>query len=159
MMNGQLVYSDFGSPITVSVAAKADMFNDVWQDEAPSDLKVLDSIQMLLSFPVISASQAYIFNGTVYYDLQNSLTSTGVRVRLNVCSWQRRWLGGGWYGSGWVYSWSSRVSVRAALSAIPLIGLYRTEYVHRVEHLPVDFACVLSGLLINHQLHVGQQPG
>lgn len=83
VMNGVTVSSDFGAPIMVSVFAKADMFSDVWGSEAPVDIKAVDAVQMLLSFPIITSNQTYIFNGTIYYDQLNALNSVGLTTQLN----------------------------------------------------------------------------
>lgn len=83
---GQPVYSDFGVPITVNVAAKADMFSDIWGDEAPAQLKVVDSVEMLMSFPIITSAQQYTFNGLITYDQLNSLASQGFVVPLSLAN-------------------------------------------------------------------------
>ena len=70
-VNGFIVASDFLNPISTTVQGKADYFADIWGEEGVVDEKVVDSIQLLMSLPVISASQSYTFQGNVTYDQSN----------------------------------------------------------------------------------------
>ena len=76
--NGAPWYFDFANPITVSVTGKADFFADIWADSAPVCLKALDSVDLLMSFPIIQSGQEYVFNGTVAYDQLNAFGSVGI---------------------------------------------------------------------------------
>jgi hypothetical protein len=73
------VNSDFGAPITSTVQGKADYFADIWGDEAVTDYKVVDSVQLLMSFPIVSFAQSYTFQGSMAYD-QSTSTSAFVNT-------------------------------------------------------------------------------
>ena len=64
-------------PITTTVTGKADYFADVWGQEAPVMLKTLDSVYLLMAFPIVTTGQEYQFNGMVLYDQLSSLSSVG----------------------------------------------------------------------------------
>lgn len=81
-VNGFTASADFGAPITATVQGKADYFADTWGEEAVVDEKVVDSVQMLFSLPVISSSQSYTFNGTMTYDQSNSTTGNASTFAL-----------------------------------------------------------------------------
>jgi len=80
--SGFPVYSDFGGAFVTSVLGKADFFSDVWAGEAPEDVKSIDSIHLLMSFPINQSNQTYTFNGTVYYDQLMTQTSVGIPTAL-----------------------------------------------------------------------------
>lgn len=84
VQNGQPVYSDFGVSINSTVLGKADFFSDVWGDEAPVDEKQVDSVNLLMSFPIVINGQTYTFNGTMYFDQLGVATSVGNSAALNV---------------------------------------------------------------------------
>lgn len=72
------VYADFGSAYTVTVQGKADFMADVWPDEAPIDVKQVDSVHLLMSFPIIMAGQQYTFTTLVTYDQLNSFQASAM---------------------------------------------------------------------------------
>jgi hypothetical protein len=71
LQSGFVTSSDFLQPITATVQGKADYFADIWGEESVVDYKVVDSIQLLMSLPVISSSQSYTFQGNITYDQSN----------------------------------------------------------------------------------------
>jgi hypothetical protein len=78
-VNGVPVYADLGNAYTVTVEGKADLFSDVWPDESPVDQKQIDSVHLLMSFPVHMSGQTYTFFTNVTYDnanIQSSYAST-----------------------------------------------------------------------------------
>lgn len=78
------VFDDFQASITTSVTGKADLFTDSevsytnrFTTEAPEDIKVVDSVHLFMSFPIIQGGQTYTFNGTTTFDQLNQQLSTG----------------------------------------------------------------------------------
>lgn len=80
--SGIITSSDFGAAITATVTGKADFFADIWGDEAPADIKVVDDVQLFLSLPIITTGQVYTFNGSIFYDQLNSFLSSGSPLPL-----------------------------------------------------------------------------
>lgn len=76
-VNGVPVYADFGQLYLVTVEGKADFMADVWPDEAPIDVKQVDSVHLLMSFPIIMDGQTYTFTTEVSYDQVNTFLATG----------------------------------------------------------------------------------
>lgn len=72
---GEPVYTDFGTNFTVTVQGKADYFADIWADEAPLDVKNVDNVSLLMSFPIVASSQSYTFSGQLTLDNLTILTS------------------------------------------------------------------------------------
>jgi hypothetical protein len=72
-VNGAPVYADFGNVYTVTVQGKADFMADVWEDEGPEDVKQVDSVHLLMSFPIIMNNQTYAFTTLLTYDQFNTL--------------------------------------------------------------------------------------
>jgi hypothetical protein len=82
-VNGFPTFADFGVSFTTTLLGKADFFSDIWGQESPEDLKVVDSVHLLMSFAVYAASgQTYTFNGTVYYDQLNLLSAASASYSL-----------------------------------------------------------------------------
>lgn len=81
---GQPIYTDFGTNITTTVLGKADFFSDVWGDEAPVDEKQVDSVNLLMSFPIVVNGQTYTFTGTMIFDQLGVATSTGLSQPLQI---------------------------------------------------------------------------
>jgi hypothetical protein len=156
-VNGVPVYADFGSVYTWTVAGKADFMADIWQDEGPTDVKQVDSVHLLMSFPIIMNGQSYTFTTAVTYDQINTLSATASSNTIpNV--------GGSLVGSAVVGT--------AVISLVTNTPAYQAIYVPQQDPsegtiVQVEFfetssnpaTCLGYLVLANRQRRVGSQSG
>lgn len=81
-INGVPVYADFGNLYTVTIEGKADFMADVWADEGPIDVKQVDSVHLLMSFPLIMQGQQYTFTTMITFDQFNSFNASALTQPL-----------------------------------------------------------------------------
>ncbi len=75
-------FSDFGSPISVYLAGKADFMDDVFGPSAPLSLKTVDDVSLLISVPQVSQGVSLTFLATIITDFLSSTTSAGSPVLI-----------------------------------------------------------------------------
>ena len=157
VVSGLVQYTDFGTPFTATVLGKADFFADIWGDESVVDEKSLDSVDLLMSLPVVQSGQSYIFNGVLYLDLLNSQNSAVTSYNLPVP-------GASVVGTAVVGT--AIVGSTAGTPAYQALPLYQQNPAQGLimqfgftEQSQYPWTCLGYTLLINRQRRVGTASG
>lgn len=156
-INGQPVYADFGQAIAVTVEGKADFFADVWPDEAPVDVKQVDSIQLLLSFPITMSGQAYTFFTSVAYDQVNTLQAFATSQALP--NFTGALVGSAIVGTAVVSTGASAPVFQTLYLPQPQPAEGAIVQVQFTETSGLPWTCLGYLVLANRQRHVGSNSG